>query len=65
MRKLVREPVTKHPWRFHRWSLVGLAGAFSMAYQCDRCNLVQVDDVLLDSRQYGDHTILLGGERYD
>lgn len=59
MSRLVREPVVPHPWRLHRWREVdGLVGLFGLVRQCSRCNLVEVHDLMTNTRRTGSHAML-------
>lgn len=59
MAKLVREPITPHRWRPHKWVKVdGLVGLFGLIHQCAKCNAVEVHDLLTDEWHYGSHKIL-------
>lgn len=58
-RELIREPVSKHPFKFHKWDLIdGFAGMFVVIEQCSRCNLVRVSNVLLGQSVVGPYTML-------
>ena len=63
MKELQRRPVEPHPWwKRHRWERVkGIVDLFGIVRQCQLCWLVEVDDILLDTRVRGPHTILRGG----
>ena len=59
MTALRREPLADRRCWFHRWERVdGLVDFFGVVRQCRRCNLVEVDNVLMDERVRGPHTML-------
>lgn len=64
-RKLVREPIKPHKWRFHKWQDVdAVIDWFGLARQCAKCNAVEVHDLLTDEWHYGSHKMLKGGEQW-
>lgn len=61
---LVRQPVTRHPLRLHRWQDVeGMVGFLGIARQCVRCHIVEVYFPLTNLRYRGPHTMLTSKER--
>lgn len=65
-RKLVREPIKPHPWRFHKWQDVDALISpiwFGLVRQCAKCNAVEVHNLLTDEVYYGSHKMLKGGEQ--
>ena len=60
-RRLAREEVTPHPWRFHDYRPIDAAlesSPFSLVEQCSRCNRVRVENLLTSESVSGSHAIL-------